>query len=88
MPVLANNQMKKQRIVNIIFRFLNSFLPKLTAIDGGKPRGTDTIGEKPPFSGVKKVPNPGGWDEDVQVELTHEEPTPVTVLAMNAETQG
>jgi hypothetical protein len=88
MPVLANNQMKKQRITALVFRFLNSFLPKVTSIAGGRAIQTDTITNlKTPYSGVWKIPFPGTWDEDVQAELSTEEAAPVMILALSAEVQ-
>jgi hypothetical protein len=88
MPVLANNEMKKQRITGLIFRFLKSFLPKVTSIAGGRAIKTDVITNlAAPYSGVHKITFPGTWDEDVQVELTHDRPEPVKILALNAEVQ-
>jgi hypothetical protein len=88
MPILANNQMKKQRITTLVFRFLRSFLPKVTSIAGGKTIKTDAITNlSEPFTGVWEIAFPGTWDEDVRFELTHDQPTPVTLLALNAEAQ-
>jgi hypothetical protein len=88
MPVLANNRMEKQRVTGPAFRFLRSFLPKVSAYAGGRRIKTDTITNlKEPFSGVWKIPFPGSWDEDAQAELTHDEPSPVRVLAITAEVQ-
>ena len=88
MPVLANNQMKKQRITTLIFRFLDSFLPLVSSIAGGRVIQTDTITNlRVPFSGVHSIPFPGTWDDDVQVELVSEGPEPVTILALNGQAQ-
>jgi hypothetical protein len=88
MPVLANNQMKKQRITGLAFRFLDSLLPTVTPVAGGRIIKTGTIAGLPePFSGVHRIPFPGTWDDDVQAELTHGEPGPVKILAINAEVQ-
>jgi hypothetical protein len=88
MPVLANNQMKKQRITSLIFRFLRSYMPKVGSLAGGREIAVNTITNvKEPYSGVWKIPFPGTWDEEVQFELFHEEPTPVTILSINAEAQ-
>jgi hypothetical protein len=88
MPVLANNQMKKQRITTLLFRFLRSFMPVVSSWAGGALIKTDVItGPRPPYSGVWRAPFPGAWDEDVQVELSTDAPEPVTVLALNAEAQ-
>ena len=88
MPVLANSQMKKQRIVSLVFRFLESYLPNIASVAGGRTGGTDVPGGRQPFSGIFKHPFPGTWDEDVQAELTADEPVPVTVLALNAVMEG
>jgi len=88
MPILANDKMKNQRITSLAFRFLESCLPLLSSIAGGKNIATDTITNlKAPFSGIHKVPFPGTWNEDVQVELACETPEPVVVLSLNAEVQ-
>jgi hypothetical protein len=88
LPILANNQMKKQRITTIIFRFLESFFPDVAALAGGKKIKTDVItGREAPYSGVFKIPFPGTWDEDVQFELSFDRPLPVKILVMNAEAQ-
>jgi hypothetical protein len=88
MPVLANNQLKKQRITTLLFRFLRSFLPTVSAIAGGRRIQTDLITNlKTPYSGIHRIPFPGTWDEDVQIELTCDKPEPVRILALNAEVQ-
>ena len=85
MPVLANAEMKKQNIVDLIIRFLGSYMPKVTAVAGGDAIQTDVItGVDVPRTGIEKVPFPGTWDEEVQAELTADEPAPVTMLALNA----
>jgi hypothetical protein len=88
MPVLANDRMRKQRITGLAFRFLDSFLPDVTSLAGGRAIQTDTISNlKEPYSGVHRIPFPGAWDEDAQAEITCDQPAPVTVLALNAEAQ-
>jgi hypothetical protein len=88
MPVLANDKMNKQRITSLTFRFLESRLPLVSSIAGGKRIKTDAITNlQEPFSGVYKIPFPGDWDEDVQAELAGEFPGPVKVLSLNAEAQ-
>jgi hypothetical protein len=88
MPVLANNQMKKQRVVNLAFRFLDSYLPRVTSIAAGYADKTDVPGGEQPFSGVFKQPFPGTWGADVQAEVSTDDPAPVTILALNAEMEG
>jgi len=88
MPVLANNRLEKQRIAATSFRFLNSYMPDLTSISGGRIIKTDTITNvKEPYSGVHKTPFPSSWDEDVQLEITSSRAEPVKVLSLNAEVQ-
>jgi hypothetical protein len=88
MPVLVNDKMDKKRITSLTFRFLSSGLPLVSSIAGGKNIKTDTITNlKAPFTGIHKIPFPGTWNEDVQVELACEHPEPVKVLSLNAEVQ-
>ena len=86
MPVLDNDQMKKQNIVNIFFRFLNSYAPRITSVAGGRVRDTnEVIDFKAPYTGIKRVSFPGTWDEEVQAEISTDAPAPVTILSLNAE---
>jgi hypothetical protein len=88
LPILANTEMKKQRITALIFRFLRSYLPSVGSWAGGQLIKTDRITNKPePFSGVHQIPFPGTWDADNQAELLHDAPFPVRILAINAEVQ-
>jgi hypothetical protein len=85
MPILTNDKMKKQRIVNLGFRFLESYLPRMTSVIAGERRDANTLTQhEPPYSGIYKQVFPGSWDEEVQVELTTEEAAPVKILALNA----
>ena len=88
MPVLANTRMQKQRITTLSFRFLRSFFPRVTSITGGQPIKTDVITlTQKPFTGIHRMPFPGSWAEDVQIELVSDQPEPVRILAINAEVQ-
>jgi hypothetical protein len=82
MPILANNQMKPNNIKNLLIRFLDSYLPKLTALPN---EVTDEIYDDEPYTGVKKVMFPGVWDRDVQFEITHGKPSRCIILAINTE---
>ena len=82
MPVLANSKMKPNNIKNLLFRFLDSYMPKLKALPNGQ---IDTITAKEPFTGVWKTVFPGVWDSDVMFELIHDSPTRCKILAVNAE---
>jgi hypothetical protein len=89
MPVITNDRMKKQRIVELVFRFLDSYFPKMTSIISGGRNKTDTLTQHdPPYSGIYKQAFPGSWDEEVQAELTADEAAPVKILALNAEMAG
>jgi hypothetical protein len=85
MPILSNDRMKKQRITNVIIRFLDSFLPTVKSYPNEQ---TDAITDLPePYSGVKRLPFPGTWGEDVQAELAHGFPERCRILSINAEVQ-
>jgi len=89
MPALANNQMKKNNIVNILFRFLESYMPKITSFAGGRKGDTNTVGSgNEPYTGIVKAPFPGTWNEDVQAEISADVPAPIVMLALNAEVLG
>ena len=90
MPAVNNDKMDKQRIASLSFRFLKSSLPLINSVAGGKIIKTETItNTKDPrcFSGVHKIPYPGTWDKEVQIELFHEQPEPLKILAVYAEVQ-
>ncbi|MCL2832098.1 MAG: hypothetical protein FWD78_02915 [Treponema sp.] len=88
LPILSNAEMAKQRIASVSFRFLKSYLPQVSSIANGQKIKTDTItNPKEPFTGVHKISFPSSWNEDVQIELTNDEPEPVKILAINAEVQ-
>jgi len=88
LPILANEKMSKQRITNLTLRFLESYLPLVSSIAAGENIKTDKITNiNTPYSGVHKMPFPGSWDAQVQVELVCEKPEPVKILSLNAEVQ-
>jgi len=82
MPIIANNKMKPNNIKNLLFRFLDSCLPKIKALPNGQ---INTITANEPFTGVWKIIFPGVWDSDVMFELIHDSPTRCKILAINAE---
>jgi len=88
MPVLANDKMKKGNIVNLIFRFLGSYMPKMTSFAGGRERSANGVYEQEPYTGIKRAPFPGTWDEEPQAQISADVPAPVAILAVNAEMQG
>lgn len=89
MPVITNDKMKKQRIVELGFRFLDSYLPEMTALTRQRAPVTNVItAVQPPYSGICKQPFPGDWDEEVQAELSTDKAAPVKLLALNAVTMG
>jgi hypothetical protein len=88
MPALAADKMKKQRIVSLVFRFLDSHLPKMTSIVRGRKKQTDILTAEQPYNGIYKQAFPGTWDEEVQAELTSDAAAPVKILALNADMAG
>jgi hypothetical protein len=89
MPVLANDKMKKQRIVELAFRFMESYMPEIKSFVAGKEKGgTRFYGKETPFTGICKKSFPGDWDEEVQAEIGTDIAAPVCLLAINAVLQG
>ena len=88
MPVQA--QGKKQRIVSLIFRFMDSYMPLVTSILKGVPRQTDVLANSAPmpYTGLYTQVFPGGLEDEVQAELYTDFPGPVTILSLDAELQG
>ena len=84
MPVVGNDVTKKQRISALQVRFLESFRPILKV--AGLPDEKFTSIKTVPYSGIAKVTYPGQTDHDVCFELEAEEPEPVTILSIDAQT--
>lgn len=82
MPIINNDPTGKKRIVDLIIRFYNSYMPKVRFTN--KPDELIT-GVIPPFSGIKKVTFPGASDRDVDFELQTDELHPVCILSINAD---
>ena len=82
MPILADNSMKPNNVKNILIRFTDSYLPKLTAHPNG---AGNVITGKEPFTGVLKTMFPGVWDHDVMFELYLDKPERCKILAINTE---
>ena len=86
MPVLTNDKMKKQRIVALFFRFLESWEVKIKSLAGGREIQAGPLTNiRPPVTGIHKQAFPGTWDEEAQAELATDEAAPVKILALNAE---
>jgi len=84
MPVIANTQKAPNNIKNLNVRFFDSFMPVIKALPGGKE---EQINRKEPNSGVEHIHFPGGWNRDVQFEISHNKPTRCSVLAIYAEVE-
>lgn len=84
MPVVGNDVTKKQRISALQVRFLESYRPILKV--AGLPDEKFTSIKNVPYSGIAKVTYPGQTDHDVCFELEAEEPDPVTILSIDAQT--
>jgi hypothetical protein len=94
MPMVTDGKDGKKRIANIGIRFLNSALPKIIMMPENR---IETITHKENlnenkivaglFSGVYKTSVQGGYDRDVQFELTHDEAKACMILAIDAEVQ-
>ena len=84
MPVVGNDVTKKQRISALSVRFLESYRPVLKV--AGLPDEKFTSIKDVPYSGIAKVTYPGQTDHDVCFELEAEEPEPVTILSIDAQT--
>lgn len=83
MPVMDQNPTAKKRIVSIMPRFYNSYLPEFSA---------DTITQKEkitgltePYSGVVKVPFPSISNRDVFFTVSTKRAFPCVILSLNAE---
>jgi hypothetical protein len=84
MPVLADSPNEQKRISAVLFRFKESFLPLVAAYPATSVE--HITGHEEPFSGVIRVPFPGGQARDVMFIISTDKPAPCTVLAVNAET--
>jgi hypothetical protein len=82
MPILANNRMKPNNIKNLLVRFADSYMPKVTSLPNGS---TDVVALPEPYTGVYKIPFPGAWDRDVMFEFVHDRPVRCKILAIFAE---
>ncbi len=80
-PVINDAGNGKKRIVNLLIRLQDSFLPAVSQEDTPE----EFPYEKEPYSGVIAVPVPGGYERDVFFKIRFNKPFPCTVLAVNAE---
>jgi hypothetical protein len=87
MPVVVGKEiMRKNNIVDLTFRFLDSYMPNMTGYYNGKRGGTDRARlayREPPYSGVHKQNFPSDWAEDAQAEVSKDEPEPLCILALD-----
>ncbi len=83
LPVIAAEPERKKRIEAVVFRFRKSYLPQVQAI----PNTTveDITGLEEPYSGIHRMPFPGGHDRDVLFTLTMDKPYQCEILSINTE---
>lgn len=83
MPVINSDSTGKKRIVALLVRFLDSFMPvmKINNLPDEKFTQIDDTKE---FSGVAKITYPGTSDYDVTFELKTTRPQPVNILCVDA----
>lgn len=81
MPVVADTPERKKRITNLIFRFLDSYMPTLKT--EGLPDEYFTDIEQP-FTGIKSIDYPGITDREVTFTLSISEPKRCNILSVNA----
>lgn len=82
MPVI--NQKEQRRITALLVRFLESYMPVMKCTGMSDEKFT-TITELP-YSGIGKITYPGVTDRDVTFELEADEPHPVNILSVDAQT--
>lgn len=81
MPVVSGNPNSTKRITNLVFRFLESWMPKVWNDANGR---YEVMTETCPYSGIKSVTFPGTWDKDVFFRIEALDPTPCVILAVEA----
>lgn len=82
MPVVNGNPNSTKRITGLVFRFLDSWMPKVWNDANGRYEvmTEDTL----PYSGVKSVTFPGTWEKDVFFRIEAAAPTPCEILSVEA----
>lgn len=80
MPVIANDPTSKKRIVNLLVRFLDSYLPVMEC-----EANTEYFNDKTePYSGIAQIDYPGVTDRDVTFTISIDEPKRCNILSVNA----
>lgn len=82
MPVVNSSQSAQKRIVSLVFRFLESYMP--TVWNDTVSRYETLTAEEEPYSGIKKIAFPGTWDKDVFFRIETSSPLSCTVLSVDA----
>lgn len=84
MPVVKDAANAQKRIVSLMIRFLDSFVP---AISNPQTNKEETQTAEEPFSGVLKIPFAGSYDRDVTWRIRATKPGPCSVLSVFAQIQ-
>lgn len=80
LPVLTQDPTAKKRIVNLLVRFLDSYMPVMECAHV-KEYFTDV---EEPYSGIRQIDYPGISDRDVTFTLSYSEPHRCMILSVNA----
>lgn len=83
MPVINQDPTGKKRIVSLLVRFLDSYLPVIKIPNRPDEHFNDVT---PPYSGLKKITFPGISERDVDFEIFDDGVKPVNILCINAQT--
>lgn len=83
MPVVGRDPSRRQRITNLLVRFLDSYKPIMKCT--GLADETFTSIKEVPYSGIAKVTYPGVTEHDVCFELEATEPVRVNILSIDAQ---
>lgn len=84
LPVVKDAANAQKRIVSLMIRFLDSFIP---AISNPQTNKEETQTAEEPFSGVLKIPFSGSFDRDVTWRIRATKPGPCSVLSVFAQIQ-
>lgn len=82
LPVVNSQAMNQKRIVSLLVRFLDSYMPRMN-VDGTYEYFSNV--PEVPFSGVQKVNYPGDSERDVRFSMQTDIPAPVNILSINAD---
>ena len=81
LPIIASDPTAKKRIVNLLVRFLDSYMPVMECTDSDTEYFTDI---EEPYSGIAQIDYPGVTDRDVTFTISIDDPKCCNILAVNA----